>query len=54
MREPLWWIWLSVFSGALLTPHKYDLPRRGEVRMAWFIAGVIRRTCREIRREGTT
>ena len=50
MCKPLWWIWLCVFVDTLRDGNSYYAIRRGDVQQAWFVAGVVRRTCRAIRR----
>lgn len=49
MREPLWWIWLTVFARFALLGSDYFGYRRGDISGAWVVAGVVTRTCREIR-----
>lgn len=48
MRVPLWWIWLSEFCLALRGCDYFAI-QPGDVRMAWFVAGVVRRACQQIR-----
>ena len=49
MREPLWWIWLTIFTRYALCGDDYFGYRLGDISGAWFVAGVVTRTCREIR-----
>jgi len=49
MREPLWWIWLSVFARLLLVGDDYFMQPRGSVRDSARIASVIWGACRSIR-----
>lgn len=48
---PLAWIWLSTFTRSLLWGCDYFQLRRGSLADAWFVAGVVTRTCRSIRTE---
>lgn len=51
MTSLLWWIWLSTFSRSFFLGCDYFGLRRGSVRDAWFVAGVVSGACRSIRQE---
>lgn len=48
--SPLWWIWVTE-CGLVLRGCPYFGIRPWDLRQAIFVAGVVTRTCREIRAE---
>ena len=44
------WIWFSTFVRLVCCGESYYALPRGRVRMSAWIAGVVTRTCRDIRR----
>jgi len=50
VKQPLWWIWLSVFADIYAHGNDYYGIASWRWGKAWFVATEIARTCGEIRR----
>ncbi len=52
MRTPILWIWAATFLRSFSFGCDYFCLRRGSLRDAWFVAGVVSKACLKIRRQG--
>ena len=49
MREPLWWMWLAIFSRLFVRGDDYLLQPRWELRRSAQIASDVRTACKRLR-----